>query len=109
MKPKPGNDARRRSRLRFETLNAFVDRGIVQGGLKPSDAVTWLVLYRFAQPDGTVRVTVATIQSVTGLSRRTVLLCLKRLKAARMVRTIKRGGLNRGASRHVVFPYPMGP
>lgn len=108
MRRQPPPDARRRSRLRFETLNAFVDRGIVEGALKPSDVAVWLVLYRHARPDGTAEVTIDTICRASGLARRTVLLALKRLKGCRMLRTIRRGGLNRGASRHVVFPYPMG-
>lgn len=109
MKKSPQADsARHRSRLRFETLNAFVDRGIVDGKLNPSDVAVWLTLYRHAGPDGIVKITVQTIQRSTGLARRTVLLSLKRMRTARMLRTVKRGGLNQGASRHAIFPYPMG-
>ena len=97
---------RGRSKLRFECLNAFVDRGIAEAELTPSGIAIWLVLYRHARPDGTTEATVETIGTSTGLCRRTILRGLRELKGAGMLKTIRRGGIGRGASKYVMRPYP---
>ena len=95
---------KRRSRLRFEMLNAFVDEGL--RGLAPSEAVVWLILYRDAKPSGLARTAIDDIAQRGGLGRRTVLRALKALEAKRMLRVVRRGGLNRGPSSYRLFPFP---
>ena len=48
--------SRRQSRLRFETLNAFVDDGMAD--LSRAELAVWLILYRDTQRDGTARAVV---------------------------------------------------
>jgi len=96
---------KRRSGLRFQVLNAFVDEGMK--ALKPAAAVVWLVLYRDTRPDGIARTAADDIARRTGLSRSTVLRSLKSLERARMLRVIRRGGLNRGPSIYRIFPFPV--
>jgi hypothetical protein len=95
---------KRRSAMRFEILNAFVDEGMSR--LSPYEAVVWFVLYRDTKPDGTARTAVDDIARRAGIGRRTVLRALKSLEQLRMVRIVRRGGLNRGASSYRVFPFP---
>jgi hypothetical protein len=95
---------KRRSSLRFEMLNAFVDAGMK--GLSPSEIVVWLILYRDTKPGGTARTAVDDMARRGGLGRRTVLRALAGLEHKRMLRVEHRGGLNRGPSRYVVFPFP---
>jgi hypothetical protein len=95
---------KRRSSLRFEVLNAFVDEGMAK--LTPHESVVWLVLYRDTKPDGLARTSVDDIARRAGIGRRTVLRALKSLERLRMVKIVRRGGLNRGASSYRVFPFP---
>jgi hypothetical protein len=44
---------KRRSVLRFEILNSFVDEGMAR--LSPHEATVWIVLYRDTKPDGSAR------------------------------------------------------
>jgi hypothetical protein len=99
-----GQTKTRRSRLRFEMLNAFVDDGM--GHLTPHESAVWLVLFRDTKPDGTARTAVADIARRGGIGRRTVLRALKKLERLRMLRIVHRGGLNRGASAYRIFPFP---
>jgi Mn-dependent DtxR family transcriptional regulator len=64
------------------------------------------VLYRDTKPDGRARASVGDIARRAGIGRRTVLRALKRLETNRMVKVVRRGGLNRGASSYRVFPFP---
>jgi hypothetical protein len=97
---------KRRSALRFEVLNAFVDGGMAE--LSRGELVVWLVLYRDAKPpDGVARTAVADLARRAGIGRSTALRALKQLEGRRMLRIVRRGGLNRGPSSYRVFPYPM--
>jgi hypothetical protein len=97
---------KRRSRLRFEVLNAFVDGGMAD--LSRAELAVWLTLYRDTKPDGTARVSADGIARRAGVDRRTVLRALKRLEHDRkMLKVLRRGGLNRGPSTYRVFPYAM--
>jgi hypothetical protein len=98
---------KRRSRLRFEILNAFVDEGIVKAGLTAQEALVWLVLYRDTKPNGFATTSVNDIARRACIGRRTVLRALARLERVRMLRVARRGGLNRGASSYAVFPFPV--
>jgi DNA-binding MarR family transcriptional regulator len=95
---------KRRSALRFEILNAFVDEGMSK--LSPHETVVWLVLYRDTKPGGLAQTAVDDIARRGGINRRTVLRALKRLEQRRMLQVVRRGGLNRGASSYRVFPFP---
>ncbi len=99
--------SKRRSRLRFETLNLFIDEGIGQAGLTAHEALTWMVLYRDTRPNGFATTSVDEIARRAGIGRRTVLRALKRLGRLKMLRIARRGGLNRGASSYAIFPVPM--
>jgi hypothetical protein len=105
-KPTAGREAsRRRSRLRFEILNAFVDTGMA--GLCRAELATWLVLYRDTGRDGTARTSLADLARRAGVDRRSVIRALERLRDRRMLRVLHRGGPDRGPSVYRVFPYPM--
>lgn len=95
---------KRRSKLRFETMNAFVDDGMKL--LSPHESTVWLVLFRDTKPSGTARTAVDDIAHRAGIGRRTVLRALKRLEHLRMLRVVRRGGINRGPSTYAVLPFP---
>lgn len=103
-KPK-GKANRRQTADRFAVLNAFVD--FTAGELTRSELLVWLVLYRDTR-DGTARTAQADAARRTGLGRRTVGLALARLERRGLVKTVYRGGLNRGPSRYRVFPLDRG-
>jgi hypothetical protein len=85
-------------------LNAFVDEGMKL--LSPCEAVTWLVFFRDTKPDGIARTAVDDIARRGGIGRRTVLRALTSLERHRMLRTVRKGGLNRGPSSYRRFPFP---
>jgi hypothetical protein len=101
---RPRRTTKRRSGVRFETLNAFVDEGMRL--LSPHEAVVWLVLYRDSKPDGIARTAVDDVARRGGIGRRTALRALKRLERLRMLRVVRRGGLNRGPSAYRILPLP---
>ena len=96
---------KRRSRLRFEVLNAFVDEGMAE--LTRGEIATWLVLYRDTKADGTARASLDDIARRSGIDRQTVCRAVGRLARRNMLKTERKGGLNRGPSVYRVFPYPM--
>lgn len=107
-KGKPGvkrKTAKRESRLRFEVLNAFVDTSMAN--LSRAELAVWLILYRDTRPDGAASTAVGDLARRAGIDRRTALRALKRLRDRRMLRVLRRGGLNRGPSSYLVFPFPM--
>jgi hypothetical protein len=97
--------SKRRSRLRFEILNAFVDSGMV--GLSRAELVAWIAVYRDTGRDGTARVSLADLARRGGMDRRTAHRAVGRLARRKMLQVIRPGGLNRGPSVYRVFPYPM--
>jgi hypothetical protein len=105
-KPPAGRKpSKRRSCLRFEILNAFVDTGMV--GLGRAELAVWLILYRDTKRDGIALTAVGDLARRAGIDRRSVIRALKRLQARRMLQVLRRGGLNRGPSSYRVFPFPM--
>lgn len=106
--PRGRKTTKRQSRLRFETLNLFIDEGIGKAGLTAHEALTWMVLYRDTRPNGFATTSVDEIARRTGIGRRTAVRALARLRRLKMLRVARRGGLNRGASSYAVFPIPMG-
>ncbi len=61
--------SKRRSRLRFEILNAFVDTGMV--GLSRAELAVWLILYRDTKRDGTARASLDDLARRAGIDRQT--------------------------------------
>ena len=97
--------SKRRSRHRFEILNAFVDSGMV--GLSRAELAVWLAIYRDTGQDGTARASFADLARRGGMDRRTASRAVCRLARRKMLRVVRPGGLNRGPSVYRVFPYPM--
>jgi DNA-binding MarR family transcriptional regulator len=95
----------RRSRLRFEILNRFVDTGMAN--LTRAELAVWLTLYRDTKRDGTARTSLEDLARRAGMNRQTAYRAIGRLRRRKMLRVVRRGGLNRGPSAYAVFPYPM--
>jgi hypothetical protein len=96
---------KRRSSLRFEILNAFVDGGMLD--LTRAELAVWLILYRDTKTDGTARVSLDNLAHRGGMDRQTASRALGRLAKRKMLQVLRRGGLNRGPSVYRVFPFPM--
>ncbi len=92
---------RRKTANRFAVLNNFVD--FTMGELPRGCVVVWLVLYRDTK-DGTARTSQADIARRAGLSVRGVRDAIRRLESLGLLKTVYRGGLNRGPSRYRVIP-----
>jgi DNA-binding MarR family transcriptional regulator len=96
---------KRRSRLRFEILNAFVDGGMA--GLSRAELAIWLTVYRDTKRDGTARTSLDDLARRGGMDRQTASRAVGRLARRKMLQVLRRGGLNSGPSVYRVFPYPM--
>jgi DNA-binding MarR family transcriptional regulator len=96
---------KRRSCLRFEVLNAFVDDGMAD--LSRAELAVWLTLYRDTKPDGTARASLDDLARRGGMNRQTASRAVGKLERRKMLQVVRRGGLNRGPSTYRVFPYPM--
>jgi hypothetical protein len=97
--------SRRESRLRFETLNAFVDTGMAD--LSRAELAVWLILYRDTQRNGVARASLDDLARRGGMNRQSASRAIGRLKRRSMLQVIWRGGLNSGPSSYRVFPFPM--
>ena len=93
---------RRQTGDRFGVLNTFVD--FTAAGLRRSDIVVWLVLYRDTKKDGTARTSQADIARRGGICSRTVLRAIRRLCRGGLLTVVYRGGLRRGPSTYRVYP-----
>jgi DNA-binding MarR family transcriptional regulator len=96
---------KRASRLRFETLNAFVDAGMA--ALARSELAVWLCLFRDTKQNGEARASLSDLARRCGIDRQTAARAVSGLAKRKMLRVVNRGGLNRGPSAYVVFPFPM--
>ncbi len=96
---------KRAARLRFETLNAFVD--IDMADLSRGETVVWLILYRDTKRDGTARASLDDLARRGGMNRQTVSRAVGRLARRKMLQVLRRGGLNCGPSTYRVYPFPM--
>jgi DNA-binding MarR family transcriptional regulator len=96
---------KRRSSLRFEVLNAFVDGGLAD--LSRAELAVWLCLYRDTKPGGTARASLDDLARRGGMDRQTASRAVGRLERRKMLQILRRGGLNQGPSTYRVFPYPM--
>jgi DNA-binding MarR family transcriptional regulator len=97
--------SRRQSRLRFETLNAFVDDGMAD--LSRAELAVWLILYRDTQRSGVARASLDDLARRGGMNRQTASRAVGRLVRRTMLQVIRRGGLNSGPSTYRVYPFPM--
>lgn len=106
MNSRPERDTKRRkSRLRFEILNAFVDGGMAE--LTRGELAVWLILFRDTKPDGTARTSLDDLARRGGMDRQTASRAVGGLKRRKMLQIIHQGGLNMGPSIYRVFPYGM--
>lgn len=64
----PDRESRPRGGKRFLPMNAIVDGGWLPA-LKPIETRVWLVLFRFANSDGEVRISHTTIGRLCGIRR----------------------------------------
>ena len=102
---KTARRTKRRSSLRFELLNAFVDGGM--SDLSRAELAVWLTLYRDTKPSGTARASLDDLARRGGMDRQTASRAVGKLERRKMLRVLRRGGLNRGPSTYRVFPFPM--
>jgi DNA-binding MarR family transcriptional regulator len=86
-------------------LSAFVDGGMA--GLTRAEIAVWLALFRDTKPNGTARTSLDDLARRGGMDRQTASRAVGRLVGRKMLRVVRRGGLNRGPSTYWVFPYPM--
>lgn len=91
---------------RFGTINAFVD--FTLGSLTRNQMAVWLVLWRDTK-DGTARTAQTDIARRAGIGRRTVVRIIDRLASKGLLRTVHRGGLNRGMNVYRVLPLERPP
>ncbi len=91
---------------RFATINGFVD--FTLGGLTRNEAAVWLVLWRDTK-DGTARTAQTDIARRAGINRRTVIRILGKLESTGLLRTVHRGGFNRGMNVYRVLPLAKPP
>ena len=103
--PASRKSRKRESRLRFETLNAFVDSGMAN--LTRAELALWLVLYRDTKRCGTARASLGDIARRAGIDRQTASRAVGRLARRKMLQVLRRGGLNQGPSEYRIFPFPM--
>ena len=100
-----GEATRRRSHLRFETLNAFADTGLAD--LSRGEIAVWVLLYRDTKVDGTAQTSIDDLARRGGMDRQTASRAIGRLVKRKMLKVLRRGRLNSGPSTYRVFPYPM--
>lgn len=79
---------------RWAALNCFVDESLRQVG--NTAAVIWLILFRDANKEGTVRTAQSDLARRAGVSIRTVHSAIKSLRSAGLVEVLRKGRLNTG-------------
>ena len=91
---------------RFTTINTFVDFTLAD--LTRNEVAVWLVLWRDTK-DGTARTAQSDIARRAGINRRTVIRILGKLESTGLLRTVHRGGFNRGMNVYRVLPLAKPP
>lgn len=94
-------EAKRKTRDRFDTLNAFVDCSMK--GLSKAELATWFVLYRDTK-NGTACTAQTDIARRAGLSVRAIRYAVQRLVECGLLIVVYQGGLKRGPTRFRVEP-----
>jgi hypothetical protein len=95
---------RRASARRFELLNAFWDQGTA-GDLFRTDALVWLALWQHARPDRTVCISFGTVAKMLKCHRETAYRSIRRLRKARLLKLVRRGGRDQGPNVYKLLPY----
>ena len=103
-KPSTGKTTKRDSQLRFETLNAFVDRSMAD--LSLGEIRVWLALFRDTKRDGTATRAVDHIAGRIGVDRRTVIRAVQELCRRNLLEVVRLGSLNLGPSTYRVLSRP---
>ncbi len=76
---------------RFTIVNAMIDQHLA--ALKASDAILWLVLWRFVDSkSGTVTISHSRLAELAGMTRRGVVKAITRMTAAGYVKRVRKGG-----------------
>ncbi len=94
-------------KLRFKTINVFYDQGVAEAKLSLIAVAVFPAMWRHASPDGRVSVSGARLAAATGLSEISVKRAIAELREKRMLKLVKRGGIGRGASVHLMSPLPV--
>lgn len=101
---------KRRSNLRFETLNRFIDSTIHELHLTPCEALVWMVVYRDSKPPKWLAsASFDDIARRANISRRSVANAVRSLTSKKLLHVVRRGGLNRGSTVYVATPIPVEP
>ena len=98
---KAKGSAKRAAALRFEILNAFVDWTMAD--LSRAEMAVWLVLYRDTK-NNAAKTGMSDLARRAGCDRRTVVRAVASLKKRGILKTLHKGGLNRGPSSYRVRP-----
>jgi len=75
---------------RWATYNYFVDEIIKLVG--PQASTIWMILFRFAKPDGSVFASLKTLAEISGLHRRTIQRSIQVLVRFHKLEIVHRGG-----------------
>jgi len=105
----PPIDAKRASRLRFESLKLFLSRGTTEANLSPLAVLTWLCLWAYVREDGLVSMSHSRIAQETRLSLRSVTKAIGELKKKRMLAVKVRGTVRGTPNTYVLSPTPRPP
>jgi predicted transcriptional regulator len=98
----PKGSAKRVAALRFESLNAFVDRTMRE--LTPCEVCVWMILYRDTR-NNAAKTSMRDMAARAGRSVRAVESAVASLQAKGLVKVIQRGAMRRGASIYRVRPF----
>jgi Helix-turn-helix domain len=93
---------RRRANLRFACLNCFIDSTLYR--LSAAAGLTWLVLFRGADPSRHVTMAQTDIAGRSGLNVRTVKRALRELRDLGLVKVVRMGTRGRAPSSYRIRP-----
>ncbi len=96
-----------RARLRFQTINAFLD--VTMARLTLAERSVWLLLWRDTKPNGVAETSQADLGRRAGITDRAVRKALRTLCRLGLVNVVRRGSLRRGASVYRVHPIVREP
>jgi hypothetical protein len=94
--------AKRVAALRFEILNAFVDQTMRE--LTPCEVCVWMILFRDTR-NNAARASMRDVANRAGRSVRAVESAVASLRTKGLIKVIRKGSLNRGASVYRVRPF----
>ena len=97
---------RQKTAKRFAEMNNFVD--FTMGSLTRNEIAVWFVLFRDCRNE-IAATSQADIARRAGVSDRTVRRVVKRLEMRSLLKTVYKGGLQRGPSKYRVLPLAKPP